>query len=112
MTNRFCRTSLLLVFLLGIVAFVRVDAALAQAQPSQPTPSFNILPQIQVGQDDEEYALPIQLILLMTVLSLAPAIVIMTTAERKPLSSKKLSKELSLQNHNTTPQSKSNPTKR
>ena len=49
-----------------------------QAQPT--APGFNLLPQIQIGEEDEDYALPIQMILLITVLSLAPAIVIMTTS--------------------------------
>ncbi len=60
-----------------------VTPAAAQQQPTpspQPSnPSFNLLPQIQIGEE-EEYALPIQLVLLLTILSLAPAIVIMTTS--------------------------------
>ena len=80
MMNRSRRTYLALAILAGIFAFARITPALAQTQPAQPTPSFSILPQLQIGADDEEYALPIQLILLMTVLSLAPAIVIMTTS--------------------------------
>ncbi len=40
---------------------------------------FSILPQFNIA-GDEEYALPIQLLLLLTVLSLAPAIVILTTS--------------------------------
>lgn len=78
--NRVCRTSLTLVFLLGVLAFARITPAFAQGQPAQPNPTFSMLPQLQIGAEDEEYALPIQLILLMTVLSLAPAIVIMTTS--------------------------------
>lgn len=89
MMNRVRRTSLVLVILLAVFACIRMTPVLAQAQsqpaqsqPSQtqPAPSFSVLPQLQIGQEDEEYALPIQLILLMTVLSLAPAIVIMTTS--------------------------------
>ena len=80
MMTRARRTILALAILLVILAFARITPAQAQAQPSQPTPSFSVLPQLQIGADDEEYALPIQLILLMTVLSLAPAIVIMTTS--------------------------------
>lgn len=82
--TRIRQTGLVFMLILGIFAFGRISPALAQSQsapdPNQPRPTFNILPQIQVGDEDEEYALPIQLILLMTVLSLAPAIVIMTTS--------------------------------
>ncbi len=80
MKYQFRRTFIVWALLLGLFAFVRISPVLAQSQPAQPTPTFNVLPQIQVGGEDEEYALPIQLILLMTVLSLAPAIVIMTTS--------------------------------
>ena len=80
---------MILLCLLFVMALGRTLPAHAQAQTtpnqsapaqSQPAPSFNVLPQIQFGAEDEEYALPIQLILLMTVLSLAPAIIIMTTS--------------------------------
>ena len=80
MKQRVFRTFITWVLLVGLFAFVRITPVLAQSQQSQPTPTFNVLPQLQIGEDDEEYALPIQLILLMTVLSLAPAIVIMTTS--------------------------------
>ena len=80
MKHQLRRTFIVWALLMGMFAFVRIAPVLAQSQPAQPTPTFNVLPQIQVGAEDEEYALPIQLILLMTVLSLAPAIVIMTTS--------------------------------
>jgi flagellar biosynthetic protein FliP len=66
----------------GLVLILRTGVLYAQAQPAptSPTPSFNILPQLQFGEEEEDFALPIQLLLLITVLSMAPAIVIMTTS--------------------------------
>jgi len=72
------------VFLVGLFLILIPDTSWAQSQPTQPqptpsSPGFNILPQIQIGEETD-YALPIQLILLITVLTMAPAIVIMTTS--------------------------------
>ena len=63
-------------------AFVLLaEPAAAQAVPADTTSSWalNPLPQISIG-GEEEYALPIQLLLLLTVLSLAPAIVMLMTS--------------------------------
>ena len=60
------------------------DTALAQTAPADTTNTgspFTLLPQVDLGGDGEEdYALPIQLLLLLTVLSLAPAIIILMTS--------------------------------
>lgn len=69
----------------GILAMLAAslfpELALAQTAPDSLSAqqAFNILPQLNIG-GNEEYALPIQLLLLLTVLSLAPAIVILTTS--------------------------------
>ncbi|SHL00961.1 flagellar type III secretion system pore protein FliP [Rhodothermus profundi] len=66
------------------------DAARAQQTPTQqttPPASSNSggntllgpLPRIQLGEN-EDFALPLQLLLLLTILSLAPAIIILTTS--------------------------------
>ena len=53
----------------------------APTNPPQPTTQgFTLLPQLQFDEEEQDFALPIQLLLLITVLSLAPAIVIMTTS--------------------------------
>ena len=74
------------VLLFILICLVPVQISTAQSQSSPPAsspapsnPTFNILPQLQIGEE-EDYALPIQLILLLTILSMAPAIVIMTTS--------------------------------
>jgi flagellar biosynthetic protein FliP len=58
-----------------------------QADPAQPaSPGLSsgsllgALPKIGLQQDEEEYALPIQLLLLLTILTLAPAIIILMTS--------------------------------
>lgn len=51
----------------------------AQTAPD-PAPTFNLLPDLNLGGEDTDYALPIQLLLLITVLSLAPAIIILMTS--------------------------------
>ncbi|HEX7070204.1 MAG TPA: flagellar type III secretion system pore protein FliP [Rhodothermales bacterium] len=71
------------------VAFLVADPALAQttspdptvttAPPASSTPTFNPLPRINLG-GEENHELPIQLLLLLTVLSLAPAIIILMTS--------------------------------
>ena len=74
------RKTLFRIFVFVCLALlVLPSAALAQSQPTPSNPSFNILPQIQIG-DEPDYALPIQLLLLLTVLTMAPAIIIMTTS--------------------------------
>lgn len=42
--------------------------------------SFSLLPSFQLTPDGEEYELPIQLLLVLTILSLAPAIIILMTS--------------------------------
>ncbi len=44
------------------------------------TPFFSNLPSISLSGGEEDFAVPIQLLLLLTVLSLAPAIIILTTS--------------------------------
>ena len=58
------------------------ETALGQTTPADTTgSSFTLLPQVDLGGDGEEdFALPIQLLLLLTVLSLAPAIIILMTS--------------------------------
>ena len=77
-----------LVVLLALVSFVP-GVAYAQGAPAQTAPvdtagtgaAFSLLPQVNLGGDGEEdFALPIQLLLLLTVLSLAPAIIILMTS--------------------------------
>jgi flagellar biosynthesis protein FliP len=72
-----------LALLLIFAAASTVPEALAQsaAAPAtaDPTVAFNPLPSITLA-DGEDYELPIQLLLLLTVLSLAPAIVILMTS--------------------------------
>ena len=68
--------------LIVLIACLVPDAALAQTAPADTTgSSFSLLPQVDLGGDGEEdFALPIQLLLLLTVLSLAPAIIILMTS--------------------------------
>jgi flagellar biosynthesis protein FliP len=47
---------------------------------AQTAPTFELLPELSLGGDDTDYALPIQLLLLLTILSLAPAIMILMTS--------------------------------
>jgi len=65
-----------------VLACLVPDTALAQSNPADTTRSaFTLLPQIDLGGDGEEdYALPIQILLLLTVLSLAPAIIVLMTS--------------------------------
>ena len=80
---RIRRTALVLLLLLG-AAGLAADAAVAQTAPSPSGPAattpFNLIPDLPIGDGEEDYALPIQLLLLLTILSLAPAIVILTTS--------------------------------
>ena len=85
MRSRICSTLYLLVRAAGMSAVLWCLAgpvtARAQSAPAPaPSPTFSILPQIQNADGEEDYALPIQMLLLVTVLSIAPAIVIMTTS--------------------------------
>lgn len=77
------RRHALLLAIVVVGALIAAPAA-GQAQnapAAQPqTQAFNILPQLQQDDGETDYVLPIQLLLLITVLSLAPAIVIMTTS--------------------------------
>ncbi len=84
LTNPFYRTMLrpaakciLFLLALGLAADVASAQSLADTTAAQPT--FNILPQLDLG-GEEDYALPIQLLLLLSVLSLAPAIVVLMTS--------------------------------
>lgn len=67
--------------LVAIVCFAP-ETAHAQTAPDTTGNSqsvFNLLPQVNLD-GEEDYALPIQLLLLLTVLSLAPAIIILMTS--------------------------------
>ena len=78
-----CRRAILfaviLVFACSTPAMVAAQSQTPPPSSNTTNPAFNFIPQVQLG-DEEDYALPIQLLLLITVLSLAPAIVIMTTS--------------------------------
>jgi flagellar biosynthesis protein FliP len=76
------RRSLLLRILLLAAAFIvaGAGAAWAQTAPNTAPPPFELLPELNIGGEDADYALPIQLLLLLTVLSLAPAIMILMTS--------------------------------
>lgn len=67
-------------FLALLVEPVAGQSAVADpATGSTQTPGFNPFPQVTLG-GEENYELPIQLLLLLTVLSLAPAIIILMTS--------------------------------
>jgi flagellar biosynthesis protein FliP len=55
------------------------STALAQTAPGS-APTFELLPDLSFGGEESDFALPIQLLLLLTVLSLAPAIMILMTS--------------------------------
>ena len=70
---------------LALLLVLAPDAAMAQqAAPQQAAPGsgsvLNALPQIDLMPGEEDYALPIQLLLVLTILTLAPAIIILTTS--------------------------------
>ncbi len=71
--------------LIGLLSGPLLSPALAQSTPTQQTtpPSsgslLGPLPQIRLGEN-EDFELPLQLLLLLTILSLAPAIIILTTS--------------------------------
>ena len=71
-------TARVLLVILLLAAPLAIPAA-AQTAPD-PAPTFNLLPDLSFGGDEEDFALPIQLLLLLTVLSLAPAIIILMTS--------------------------------
>lgn len=75
---------LLLVFAgLAVLVGAIPDAAAAQSAPTATAPDSTTLgpfPSIDLVQGDEDFALPIQLLLLLTVLSVAPAIILMMTS--------------------------------
>ncbi len=71
--------SLRILLSLGIIALFAATTVAAQTAPD-PAPTFNLLPDLNFGGEEEDYALPIQLLLLITVLSLAPAIIILMTS--------------------------------
>lgn len=69
------------VVLVLVAAVLHPDPALAQAAPdSTSTSALNALPHIDLTSEGEDVALPIQLLLLLTVLTLAPAIIILMTS--------------------------------
>jgi len=76
--------AVLLAAVVLVLACLVPDTALAQSNPADTTSTgllFTLLPQIDLGGDGEEdYALPIQILLLLTVLSLAPAIIVLMTS--------------------------------
>lgn len=76
------RRSLLLRILILAAAFIVAGTGMvwAQAAPDAAPPTFELLPELNFGGEDADYALPIQLLLLLTVLSLAPAIIILMTS--------------------------------
>ena len=71
-----------LLVILALVGCFSPVSSLAQTAPPDTTGStFDLLPQVDFGGDGEEdFALPIQLLLLLTVLSIAPAIIILMTS--------------------------------
>ena len=75
--------ALLLVTAVSLLPGVAQAQVQAQAQTAADStasaPSFSLLPNLKVD-GGEDYALPIQLLLLLTVLSLAPAIVVLMTS--------------------------------
>lgn len=62
---------------LGLAA---APAAAQTAAPDTATTALGPLPQVDLVPGSEDYALPIQLLLLLTVLSLAPAIIMLMTS--------------------------------
>ncbi len=76
--------AVLLAAVVLVFACLVPDTALAQSNPADTTSTgslFTLLPQVDLGGDGEEdYALPIQILLLLTVLSLAPAIIVLMTS--------------------------------
>lgn len=56
------------------------DASPSTAQVDTSGATIGGLPQVSINPSEDGYALPIQLLLLLTVLSLAPAIIILTTS--------------------------------
>lgn len=75
---RFSLAARVLFVVMLLAAPLAVPAA-AQTAPD-PAPTFSLLPDLNFGGEEEDYALPIQLLLLLTVLSLAPAIIILMTS--------------------------------
>jgi flagellar biosynthetic protein FliP len=81
--NALAARTLCRVALMVLIFFFALGSAPASAQSAADStagqPVFNLLPQLDVS-GEEDYALPIQLLLLLTVLSLAPAIIILMTS--------------------------------
>ena len=74
---RWRRVAVLLAF--GFVLFAATpEATLAQSAPT--SGGNGLLPKISLVEGEEGYALPVQMVLLLTVLSLAPAIIILMTS--------------------------------
>lgn len=70
----------LLLVLLAASAPFKASAQTVPPDSTQIGLSFNPLPQLNIGGAEEDFALPIQLLLLLTILSLAPSIVILMTS--------------------------------
>lgn len=71
----------LLLLVLGLMPDGAVAQSAAQSATAAPdSVSLGPFPQINLVQGEEGYALPIQLLLLLTVLSVAPAIILMMTS--------------------------------
>ena len=73
--------------LLGLVAWImpapvmaQQAAPAAQSAPAGGSGALSALPQIDIVPGEEDYALPIQILLLLTILTLAPAIIILMTS--------------------------------
>ncbi|MEX0746440.1 MAG: flagellar type III secretion system pore protein FliP [Rhodothermales bacterium] len=77
--SRSLRIGLGILLLLGASLFPEMAHAQAVADSTTNAPTFSLLPNFNLGEG-EDYALPIQLLLLLTVLSLAPAIVVLMTS--------------------------------
>ena len=79
------RTTRWLLLAVGIVLVTAAtpESAVAQSAPAATAPDSTTLgpfPSIDLVQGDEDFALPIQMLLLLTVLSVAPAIILMMTS--------------------------------
>ena len=78
-----CTRLLLLVAGVVLLACATPETAAAQSAPTTVAPDSTTLgpfPSIDLVQGEEDFALPIQMLLLLTVLSVAPAIILMMTS--------------------------------
>lgn len=63
-----------------ILGFLLLAGGPEMAMAQEADEATNIFPEVEITTDDEDYALPIQLLLLMTVLTLLPALILMMTS--------------------------------